>query len=184
MRTEEGLSSGHVFGPFEIALLDEGLCRCRKIALEVQQRVSRKLRVATFRFKGGGGGEDIEQVRALPVGGGTDAWAILAGSTPLAFRANNTHQFPSVWRENLFPAGQLVKQVTRTRSGTGVPMRFCLRGKTGRERRWSRLRRRDLIEGASEGEEERTFRRSNRRDLVDARARSAALRRGENVPPE
>jgi hypothetical protein len=55
MRTEEGLLSGHVFCSLEIALLDEGLCRCRKIALEIQQRVGRELGVATFRLKGSGG---------------------------------------------------------------------------------------------------------------------------------
>src|SRR5579883_436154 len=163
-RTEEGLSSGYLFCSLEIALLDEGLCRCRKIAVEIQQRVGRELGVAAFRLEGGGGGEHIEQIRTLPVGGGADTRTILTGATPLAFLANSAHQFPAMRRENLFPTGKLVKQVSRTSRATGRSKGFDWRGGNGRKRGRSRLRSCDLIKSVGEGEEEGSFRRSNGRD--------------------
>jgi len=74
-----------------------------EIPTKVEQGIGRKLGIATLWLEYGRGGKHIQQITALPVGRRTDAWSLLARSSPFPFVCHPAYQFPAMGNQDVFP---------------------------------------------------------------------------------
>jgi len=112
-----------------------------EIPSKVEQGIGRKLGVATLGFKEGGRGKHIQEVTAFPVGGGADAWSLLARSSPFSLVCHPAYQFPAVRDQDLFPRSLLIEEISRAKAITA-----CERVRHLSANRSVRIGRRYLIE--------------------------------------
>src|SRR5258708_23992422 len=79
-----------------------------------EEGVGRKLGIGASRLKDGGGGEDVEQIALLVIGGCADACPLFAWTLPVVLALVGEEPFPPVRDEDSFPADALVIEVART----------------------------------------------------------------------
>src|SRR5438552_15369568 len=105
-----------------------------------KERIDMKFRIPASNLKGGGCGEDVEEIPAMIIGRGADT-EIFTRASPIANMTRKPHQRPAVRLQYIFPGDLLVIHITRTLACASLLNRSVFLSVRKRSDNWRHIER-------------------------------------------